>query len=51
MFQLPVTKHWIHQFVLGLVLIGHCPLRGVVEIWAWFKSGGFWVTLNPRYGL
>jgi len=18
---------------------------------AWFKSGGFWVTLNPRYGL
>ena len=32
MFQLPVTKHWIHQFVLGLVLIGHCPLRGVVEI-------------------
>ena len=32
LFQLPVTKHWIHQFVLGLVLIGHCPLRGVVEI-------------------
>jgi len=21
------------------------------DFWAWFKSGGFWVTLNPRYGL
>jgi hypothetical protein len=32
LFHLPVTKRWIQQFVLGLVLIGHCPLRGVVEI-------------------
>jgi hypothetical protein len=32
LFQLPVTKHWLRQFVLGLVLIGHCPLRGVVEL-------------------
>ena len=29
---MPVTKHWIRQFTLGLVLIGHCPLRGVVEL-------------------
>jgi len=27
-----ITKHWIQQFTLGLVLIGHCPLRGVVEL-------------------
>jgi hypothetical protein len=32
LFQLPVTKHWLRQFVLGLVLIGHCPLRAVVEL-------------------
>jgi hypothetical protein len=32
LFQLPVTKHWVRQFALGLVLIGHCPLRGVVEL-------------------
>jgi hypothetical protein len=32
LFHLPVTKAWIQQFVLGLVLVGHCPLRGVVEI-------------------
>jgi hypothetical protein len=32
LFQLPVTKSWLQQFVLGLVLIGHSPLRGVVEI-------------------
>jgi hypothetical protein len=32
LFHLPVTKSWIQQFVLGLVLIGHCPLRGVIEI-------------------
>ena len=30
--QLPVTKHWLRQFVLGLVLIGHCPLRSIVEL-------------------
>ena len=32
LFHLPVTKHWIRQFTLGLVLIGHCPLRGVREL-------------------
>lgn len=32
LFHLPVTKHWIRQFTLGLVLIGHCPLRGVAEL-------------------
>jgi hypothetical protein len=32
LFHLPVTKHWVRQFVLGLVLIGHCPVRGVVEL-------------------
>jgi hypothetical protein len=32
LFHLPVTKQWIRQFTLGLVLIGHCPLRGVVEL-------------------
>ena len=32
LFHLPVTKHWIRQFTLGLVLIGHCPLRGVCEL-------------------
>src|SRR5436305_364128 len=32
LFHLPVTRNWLHQFTLGLVLIGHCPLRGVVEL-------------------
>jgi hypothetical protein len=32
LFHLPVTKAWLRQLVLGLVLIGHCPLRGVVEL-------------------
>lgn len=32
LFYLPVTKRWIRQFTLGLVLIGHCPLRGVCEL-------------------
>ena len=32
LFHLPVTKQWLQQFTLGLVLIGHCPLRGVVEL-------------------
>lgn len=32
LFHLPVTTNWLHQFTLGLVLIGHCPLRGVVEL-------------------
>ncbi len=32
LFHLPVTKTWLRQLVLALVLIGHCPLRGVVEL-------------------
>jgi hypothetical protein len=32
LFALPVTKHWLRQFTLGLVLIGHCPLRAIVEL-------------------
>lgn len=32
LFHLPVTTRWIRQFTLGLVLIGHCPLRGVREL-------------------
>jgi hypothetical protein len=34
LFYLPVTKAWIRQLVLGLVLIGHSSLRGVVELLA-----------------
>jgi hypothetical protein len=34
LFYLPVTRCWIRQFVLALVLICHCPLRGVVEMLA-----------------
>src|ERR1700745_3161849 len=29
LFSLPVTKRWLCQLVLGLVLICHSPLRGV----------------------
>lgn len=32
LFCLPVTKAWIEQLVLGLVLIGHSSYRGVVEL-------------------
>jgi hypothetical protein len=32
LFPLPVTKNWLRQFIIGLVLIAHCPLRGVVEL-------------------
>jgi hypothetical protein len=32
LFYLPVTKAWLRQLVLGLVLICHSPLRGVVEL-------------------
>jgi hypothetical protein len=32
LFHLPVTKAWIRQLTLGLVLICHSPLRGVVEL-------------------
>ena len=32
LFQLPVTKNWVHQLVLAQVLIGHSSFRGVIEI-------------------
>jgi hypothetical protein len=32
LFYLPVTKAWIRQFVLALILIAHCSLRGVTEL-------------------
>ena len=32
LFTLPVTKAWLRQLVLALVLIGHCSYRGVVEL-------------------
>jgi hypothetical protein len=32
LFQLPVTKRWLRQLVLGQVLICHSPLRGVLEL-------------------
>ena len=32
LFYLPVTKVWLRQLVLALVLIGHSPLRAVVEL-------------------
>lgn len=32
LFHLPVTKPWLQQLTLGLVLICHSSLRGVVEL-------------------
>jgi hypothetical protein len=32
LFSLPVTKAWLRQFVLALVLIGHSSFRGVTEL-------------------
>jgi hypothetical protein len=32
LFYIPVTKQWLRQLILGLVLICHSPLRGVVEL-------------------
>jgi hypothetical protein len=32
LFHLPVTKRWLRQLVLGLTLICHSPLRGVIEL-------------------
>ena len=34
LFHLPVTKLWLRQLVLGLVLTCHSPLRGVCELLA-----------------
>jgi hypothetical protein len=32
LFHLPVTKTWLRQLVLGMVLIGHSSYRGVAEL-------------------
>jgi hypothetical protein len=32
LFYLPITKAWVRQFVLALVLIGHSSLRGATEL-------------------
>ena len=32
LFYLPITKAWIHQFVLSLILICHSSFRGVLDI-------------------
>jgi hypothetical protein len=32
LFYLPVTKAWLRQLVLALVLICHCSTRGVIEL-------------------
>ncbi len=32
LFHLPVTKAWLRQLVLGLVLVGHAPYRAVIEL-------------------
>lgn len=32
LFHLPVTKTWLHQLTLGLVLIGHSSVRGAHEL-------------------
>jgi hypothetical protein len=32
LFHLPVTKRWLYQLILGLVLICHSSYRGVVEL-------------------
>ena len=31
-FHLPITKQWLSQFVLSLLLIGRCSYQGIVEI-------------------
>ncbi|MGH2415656.1 MAG: hypothetical protein ACRDEA_18580, partial [Microcystaceae cyanobacterium] len=32
LFYLPITKTWLFQLILALVLICHCSYRGVVEL-------------------
>src|ERR1700676_4393922 len=32
LFYLPVTRSWLEQLVLALLLIAHCSLRGVHEL-------------------
>ena len=45
LFHLPVSRHWLRQFVLAQVLIGHTSFRGVSEILdAAFDFGGLGVA-------
>lgn len=32
LFYIPVTKPWLRQFVLALILVAHCSYEGVIEI-------------------
>jgi hypothetical protein len=32
LFHLPVTKGWVHQFILGLALEGHSSFRGIRQL-------------------
>jgi len=32
LFHLPVTKNWLYQLILALMLICHCSYRGVIEL-------------------
>jgi hypothetical protein len=32
LFYIPVTKQWLRQFILCLILVGHCSYRGVKDI-------------------
>jgi hypothetical protein len=32
LFYVPVTKAWLRQLILGLALLGHAPLRGILEL-------------------
>ncbi|MEM9090983.1 MAG: hypothetical protein AAGC93_19845 [Cyanobacteria bacterium P01_F01_bin.53] len=39
LFHLPVTKNWLFQLILGLVLICHSSYRGVVELFRDMNCG------------
>jgi hypothetical protein len=43
LFHLPVTQSWLFQLILGLVLICHSSLRGVVEL----LRDVFHLTISP----
>lgn len=43
LFNLPVTQSWLFQLILGLVLICHSSLRGVVEL----LRDVFHLTISP----
>jgi len=49
LFEVAVTKAWLHQVIVGLALICHSSYRGVVEflrdlLGAWFRICHFSVT-------